>query len=54
MAMIPVTIKLEQADADILEREAKAVPRRSLSAYLRDIILKRRKPKEWRGKPSDD
>lgn len=44
MALKPVTIKMEEQELDLLEREAKTVPRRSLSAYLRGIIEKRRKP----------
>lgn len=42
--LLPITFKLEKEEADALEREAKAVPRRTLSGYVRDIVKKRRKP----------
>lgn len=44
MALAPVNFKLEQEEIDVLEREAKSVPRRTLSGYIREIIKKRRKP----------
>lgn len=54
MALVALNFKLEKEDADALEREAKAVPKRTLSGYLREIVQKRRRPKEWQGKPSGD
>ncbi len=49
MPMVPVNFKMEKAEADALEREAKTVPRRTLSAYVREIVQKRRKPKMPQG-----
>lgn len=55
MALRPVNFKLEQEEIDVLEREAKSVPRRTLSGYIREIIKKRRPPTAPRTpKPSHD
>lgn len=44
MALKPITFKIEEAEADKLDKEAQGREDKSRSAYVRDIVLARHKP----------
>ena len=45
MSLKPFTFKLEESEIEKIRAEAEQPPRRSPSAYVRDIVMDRHKPK---------
>lgn len=45
MPLKPITFKIEETEADRLQEEAQDRPDKSRSAYVRDIVLNRNRPR---------